>query len=46
VFFFSTTPCTKPSSFCRFCLLTTNCIAIHSFKQIHKPSRLFFYSRI
>src|SRR5215217_2443594 len=28
VFFFSTTPCTKPSSFCRFCLLTTNCISI------------------
>ncbi len=28
VFFFSTTPWTKPSSFCRFCLLTTNCIAI------------------
>src|SRR5688500_15853013 len=28
VFFFSTTPWTNPSSFCRFCLLTTNCICL------------------
>src|SRR6185503_9005288 len=46
VFFFSTTPCTKPSSFCRFCLLTTNCICHSLLQTIHKPSHLFFYSRI
>src|SRR5687768_9170902 len=43
VFFFSTTPWTKPSSFCRFCLLTTNCIAITPSNKSTTDAGYFFY---